>query len=270
MSETKTPDDKTRGGAPTTKTLTLKRPAGEANVVRQSFSQGRSKSVLVEVQKKRRFTADGKPAPVAAAAPAPAPAATPAPASSAPKLSLKPGGAPKRAAPTSPRGMVLRELSDDEIERRAQILAEAKVREAHERKQAEEDGVRRSQIDEQLRRDREAAEARRSAEDERHKREDDVKRRSEGLARTRLGEATSPTVVRIPESGEDDAPRRNLGGALKRPTRAAPAKPSRDDGQRRMGRMTVTRATSDDEERARSVASFRRRNERVKRRAMGD
>ena len=65
MSDTKTPDGKTLSVKPT---LSLKRGA-EAGVVRQSFSHGRSKQVVVEVKKRRTLGADGKPE---AAAPAPA------------------------------------------------------------------------------------------------------------------------------------------------------------------------------------------------------
>ncbi|MGV6871578.1 translation initiation factor IF-2 [Pseudochelatococcus sp. B33] len=71
MSDTKNPNDKTLSVTPT-KTLTLKRPV-EQGVVRQSFSHGRSKAVVVEKVKRRVI------APAAAeakeAAPAPAPAA---------------------------------------------------------------------------------------------------------------------------------------------------------------------------------------------------
>src|SRR5213078_912487 len=68
MSETKTPADKklSVGG----KTLTLKRGV-EQGVVRQSFSHGRSKQVVVEKVKRRVIGGDAKAeiAPVAEAAP---------------------------------------------------------------------------------------------------------------------------------------------------------------------------------------------------------
>ncbi|MCB1537105.1 MAG: IF-2-associated domain-containing protein, partial [Rhodoblastus sp.] len=50
MSETKTPGDKTLSVGPS-KTLTLKRPV-EQGTVRQSFSHGRSKAVVVEKVKR--------------------------------------------------------------------------------------------------------------------------------------------------------------------------------------------------------------------------
>ena len=51
MSETKNPGDHTLSVSPT-KTLSLKRPV-EAGIVRQSFSHGRSKAVVVEKVKRR-------------------------------------------------------------------------------------------------------------------------------------------------------------------------------------------------------------------------
>ena len=84
MVDTKTPGDKTLSVP--TKTLTLK-PRVETGTVRQSFSHGRTKQVVVEKRGKRRIGGDGpgethapepvvaKPAPVVAKAPS-RPAAT--------------------------------------------------------------------------------------------------------------------------------------------------------------------------------------------------
>ena len=72
MSETKNPGDHTLSVAPT-KTLSLKRPV-EAGIVRQSFSHGRSKAVVVEKVKRRALGAEPH-APREGAAPEPAQAA---------------------------------------------------------------------------------------------------------------------------------------------------------------------------------------------------
>ena len=77
MADTKTPDGKTLSVG--SKTLSLK-PRTETGVVRQSFSHGRSKQVVVEVKKRRSPGAEGKPM----EAPAPAPAARATPAKPAP------------------------------------------------------------------------------------------------------------------------------------------------------------------------------------------
>src|SRR6185436_11491928 len=71
--DTKSPGEKTLSVS-STKTLTLK-PRSETGVVRQSFSHGRSKAVVVEKVKRRvGGPGDGKPA---EAAPAPDRGATP-------------------------------------------------------------------------------------------------------------------------------------------------------------------------------------------------
>ncbi|HWD14725.1 translation initiation factor IF-2 [Pseudochrobactrum sp. sp1633] len=82
MSDSNSNDDKTLS-VDTKKTLTIKRPGVEQSTVRQNFSHGRSKSVVVET-KKRKFTrpdekpeAVAAPAPVQPAAPAPEPAPAP-------------------------------------------------------------------------------------------------------------------------------------------------------------------------------------------------
>src|SRR3974390_391092 len=93
-----------------TKTLTLKRGGVEQGVVRQSFSHGRSKSVVVEKVKRRAAgPGEAKPEP-------PAPAQRSAPA--APKRSVTPAGrapsaAAPAAAPAKPSGVVLRTLTEE-------------------------------------------------------------------------------------------------------------------------------------------------------------
>ena len=99
MAETKNPGEKKLSVAPT-KTLTLKRGV-EQGVVRQSFSHGRTKAVVVEKVKRRTLGPSDAKAPEPAAAPEAGPAArrtagkpaTPAPAPAA----------AGRAAPSPPR-----------------------------------------------------------------------------------------------------------------------------------------------------------------------
>src|SRR6202034_3783296 len=115
-----------------TKTLTLKRGGVEQGVVRQSFSHGRSKAVVVE-KVKRRIGGDIKPetappaersavAPKRVLAPGKSPALATAPAPAASPAALKPSG------------VVLRTLTDEERSARAHALADARLREAEERK----------------------------------------------------------------------------------------------------------------------------------------
>src|SRR6266851_10145224 len=123
MVDTKTPGDKTLSVP--TKTLTLK-PRVETGTVRQSFSHGRTKQVVVEKRGKRRVGGDGpatethapEPAIVAKAAPA-------APAAPAPKAPLARPAAPQPSASRGGSGVVLRTLTEDERSARASALADA-------------------------------------------------------------------------------------------------------------------------------------------------
>src|SRR6185369_3315713 len=71
--------------------------AGEAALVRQKFSHGRTKAVTVEVKPKKRLTPAGSPA----GSPASAPAVSSAPVA-APVAAPKPAAAPVAAAPAAP------------------------------------------------------------------------------------------------------------------------------------------------------------------------
>ena len=143
MTETKNPGEKTLTVTPT-KTLTLKRSV-EQGMVRQSFSHGRTKAVVVE-KVKRRTVGDGKtiePATVAA------PVSTPRRAAAAPVAkgaSTAPAAAPS-APGGKPSGVVLRQLTEEERSARAHALAESKVSEIEERRQAEEIARRRDERD---------------------------------------------------------------------------------------------------------------------------
>ncbi|UCF52810.1 MAG: translation initiation factor IF-2 [Bradyrhizobium sp.] len=304
MVDTKTPDDK-KLSVPS-KTLSLK-PRVETGTVRQSFSHGRSKQVVVEKRGKRRT--DGSPEPQA-----PTVVAKPAPAAPAP--------APSRPAPprNSGSGVVLRTLTEDERSARASALADAKVREVEERRQAEEEAQRRAVREAAERVEREAAESRRKAEEERHRHEDEAKRKAETEAKKRFGEGEQPSAPRpaataaaapaapAPRPGapaarpgttttrpattpsrpgtttarptggplgrapavaagpdEDDGPRqirRGPGGAA-RPV-VAPKPTHKPGPQKERGRLTVVTALNADEVRERSIASFRRRTQRLK------
>ena len=127
MSETKDTADKTTAGGGR-KPLSLQRTV-ESGHVRQSFSHGRSKSVVVEKRKTRKLAAPGAPAE------APPPTATPA----APNVETKaaPRVAPPRSEARSDAGKADL-LRPEERDARARALAEA-------RKQAHEDAQRAEQ-----------------------------------------------------------------------------------------------------------------------------
>src|ERR1700761_1434813 len=181
MVDTKTPGDKTLSVP--TKTLTLK-PRVETGTVRQSFSHGRTKQVVVEKRGKRRVGGDGPAADSAPQAPEPV-VVKPAPVVAKPQ--------PRPSAPPPPprnnSGVVLRTLTEDERSARASALADAKVRDVEERRLAEEEAKRRSSKEGIEQAEREAAEARRKAEEERHRLDEEAKRKAELEAKKRFGEA---------------------------------------------------------------------------------
>ncbi len=265
MVDTKTPGDK-KLSVPT-KTLTLK-PRVETGTVRQSFSHGRTKQVVVEKRGKRRL---GGEAPVAETH-APEPAAAK-PAAPAPSARTTAPSAPPRSA----SGVVLRTLTEDERSARASALADARLRDIEERRLAEEEAKRRSSREGIEQAEREAAEARRKAEEERHRQDEEAKRKAELEARKRFGEADARTaapartampVARAPGiaadmSDEDEGPRyprRGAGGAA----RPAPAPKTKPAPQKQRGRLTLVTALDADDVRERSIASFRRRTQRLK------
>ncbi len=248
----------------TTKTLTLKPRGSETGVVRQSFSHGRTKSVVVE---KVRSRTPGK----AKAEAAPQPAATPAKRSATGKAAASAAAAPATApaatpaAAPKPSGVVLHTLTDEERNRRAHALGDARLREAEERKIAEEDARIREQRAAVERAERVAAETRKRDEEQRRRHDDEIKHKADEVAKKRLGgeEVVARPGMRpvvVPED-DDEAPRPRRPGAA----RPAPApRPTRTTVQKPRGRLTVVTAFKADEEPEHSVAAFKRRIQRRK------
>src|SRR5207302_717068 len=183
MAETKSPGDKTLSVP--TKTLTLK-PRVETGTVRQSFSHGRTKQVVVEKRGKRRVAGDAAPAETHA----PEPAAKAAPAKAASAAPATPAASPRAGS-----GVVLRTLTEDERTARASALADAKVRASEERRLAEEEARRRNSKEGVEQAEREAAEIRRRAEEERHRQDEEAKRKAELEAKKRFCEAEARTTA---------------------------------------------------------------------------
>jgi translation initiation factor IF-2 len=263
--------------------LTLARPGSrlelrkgvETGQVRQSFSHGRSKTVTVEVRKKRMI-GPGAPEP-GKAEPPPAVARE-----AAPIARLQPAE-PARRPVVIPRTLTAEERAGrvravqdahkaDEEARRRQALVEADRRRQEEERAAEE-ARRRADAEARARVEEEEA-RRRAAEDARQRSEEEAQRRKEEESRRevaeRAGKAAAAKVAALAAAGkvampleEDEepaaTPRRGARPEVKKP--AAPIR--RDEMRRRAGKITVTRALSGDEgERMRSLASVRRARER--------
>ncbi|MEX0347596.1 MAG: translation initiation factor IF-2 [Rhizobiaceae bacterium] len=248
MSDTKSGDDKTLSVG-TKKTLTLKRSGVEQGTVRQNFSHGRTKAVVVET-KKRKFTKPGE-------------------SDAAPQVVLKKrtaatepakAEAPAKPKPSEKAGMVLNELSSDEMEARRRALEGAKVREVEERERAAKDAKRRAEEDERRAREREESARRQAEEEARIAAEAEARRRAEEEARKRTPE---PEVV----AEEDSSRGKHTPGKRNTPARPDASRPTsrpREDN-RRQGKLTLNRALSGEESRGRSLSSMRRRQEKFKR-----
>jgi translation initiation factor IF-2 len=225
----------------------------ETGKVKQSFSHGRSNTVVVEVKKRRILGKPGEPAP-APEAPKPAPVAE----------------APKPVAPARPAAAPVaapRRAPADDISSRRE-LQEKLLREAEE--------ARMATLGEARRRDDHASKS--ATEEERRRAEENRRAEAEAAETARIQADAPPPADSAPEPGpvledraddrgdEEERGFRRPGGAPA-PKRPEPARPSRNrEDRRHSGKLTVTRALSgEDDSRARSLAALRRSREKEKR-----
>ena len=258
--------------------------------VKQSFSHGRSKSVVVEKKKKRVVVPNAggrKGGP---------------PGGSANAAGGKPGGDKSAAA-------VARKLGITEAELRARQAALAKRKAEEEKRKAEREAIaaaNKRREDEAKRlaeeeREREQAEARRKAEKEeaRKKAEEEAKAKAQEAASARAkpeakGRGGRDEAPRKDNKKDKDEPRRGGGRQNKTAAEPAPIEPPqpdplqelggrvkhkrgsdddshsdrgganrpRSEPKRRQGKLTITAALGDDEDRQRSLASVRRAREK--------
>ncbi|RME14027.1 MAG: translation initiation factor IF-2 [Alphaproteobacteria bacterium] len=221
--------------------------------VKQSFSHGRTKNVVVETKRKRVVV----PKPGAAAA-------------GAASASSGGGAAPAKPSPQAKRPAG---ISDAELERRMKALAAAKANEAEEKRRREEEERRREEERERRRREaeekereeRERTEAARlkAEEDERRKREAEAAKNAPPKAAAPA--APAPVDTRAKPSGPRKADREREAAEARSRGRGG-----RDGAGRRSGKLTLNQALSGGEGgRQRSVAAMRRKQERMRQKAMG-
>ncbi len=235
MSEINETDDKTaRGGRKMT--LNLRRTV-ESGHVRQSFSHGRSKSVLVEKKKRRAVGAGAATQP--AEEPKPKVATTP-----------EPTPAPTREESQQRRsGVVLRALSDEEKDARLRALQDSRQREAEARE--------RTKLEAALETERAEVEAREAVEAPALEAKEPPKPEPEAEAKRKIEEA--PRKHLVVKEEEEEAPRAQDA----RHKKERPVKPRTGEERRVRGRLTITNAL-DEEQRQRSLASLKRHRERQK------
>jgi translation initiation factor IF-2 len=212
--------------------------------VNQSFSRGRTKSVVVETKRKRVVV----PKP----------------------------GTQSAAAQNAEGGKRDKALPDAELERRLKALQAAKAREAEdeerraveEREREEERARRRAEAEAKEREEREREEALKAKEEE------DARRKADEEARRNAPPAAEPVAAEAPAA---DKPVRGAG----RPAPAPVRRKEEDDrsgrgrgadrgGERRSGKLTVNQAlTGGEGGRQRSLAAMKRKQERARQKAMG-
>jgi len=231
----------------------------ETGKVKQSFSHGRSNTVVVEVKKRRILGRPGEPVEQPK---------TQAPQAEAPK----PAAAPVKPA-TPPRAPKLSQA--DEIAQRRE-MQERLLREAEEARLAALEEARR-------REDREKIE---QTEEERRRAEENRRAEKSGVEQARIEteEQAAPTAAEpegevapaapepaaapiVEEEEEGRGQRRHGHGHAPAAKRPEPSRPSRGrEEHRHRGKLTVTRALSgEDDSRARSLAALRRAREKEKR-----
>jgi translation initiation factor IF-2 len=219
--------------------------------VKQSFSHGRTKNVVVETKRKRVVV----PKPGAAAAP-----------TSGGKKPV--GGDPSKR----PAG-----ISDAELERRMKALAAAKANEADEARQREEEEKAREEERELRRRD---AEEREREEREREEKalkkveDEERKQREAEEAKTRVKPVAvdDPAAAQAAEAraGKPDGPRKPDRERTVVDDRQTRSKATRDEDTRRSGKLTLNQALRGGEGgRQRSMAAMKRKQERIRQKAMG-
>ncbi|MDZ7629309.1 MAG: translation initiation factor IF-2 associated domain-containing protein [Parvularculaceae bacterium] len=216
--ETKTDADGKTGAR---RPLSLRRT--ETAAVKQSFSHGRSKTVVVETKKRRVLGAkkdedEAAPAPVETKAVAAAPER-------------------KSVAPPKPQQVnVLRTLSEEEKQARAAALTKARQdeevrrkrdeveRKDRESREADErsrlDAERQRIADEESRREKEGAERRKVEERARRALEEEEEERKRRAA-AKAGGKPAPAVEQKPAAEEADNPLAKLGGRLKTKAQAS-------------------------------------------------
>jgi translation initiation factor IF-2 len=224
--------------------------------VKQSFSHGRTKNVVVETKRKRVLV----PKPGAATKPV------------AGAAGGKPAGA-KGDPAKRPAG-----ITDAEMDRRLKALQAAKAREGEEAREREEEERRR---EEERQRRREEIEAKEREEREREealraKAEEEERARREAEAASKRPAPQQPAepdrIATAPVS-ERAQPKPTSAPRKTERERGAPDREgrgkARDDGGRRAGKLTLKEALAGEGGRQRSLAAMKRKQERARQKAMG-
>ena len=227
------------------KTLGLRGP--RSGNVKQSFSHGRTKNVVVETKRKR--------------------VVVPKPGASKPASGGMGGGGGGRR----PAG-----ITDAEMERRLKAVQAAKAREVEEAAQRAADEKARAEDRERRRAEMEAKEReQREAEEKAKAKAEEEERKRKAEAEAAKAAAAKAAAPASPAAAAD--PARGGGGAKQAPAKKQDREQDRQnrnkgarDGGRRSGKLTVNQAlTGGEGGRQRSMAAMKRKQERARQKAMG-
>ncbi|WP_321488033.1 translation initiation factor IF-2 [uncultured Hyphomonas sp.] len=259
MSDTKD----TGGNSGGRKPLTVSRKT--SGTVKQSFSHGRSKQVVVETKKRRTVGPGGSSGSEGGSAPASG--------SGKGEPSLE----QKLKAIAAQRGITVAELIAQQ-----KALAERKAQQNAREKEIQKDKAAQERLrSEQERKlqeqkEREEAEARRKAEEEARKAAEAAeKERAERASKSSRAKSDFQPAQGGPEPAAEESSSRGKRGKSSRDDRNdrsrndAPSRGGRGGDSRRRGKLTITSALGDDADRQRSLASVRRARERERERRGG-
>ena len=226
------------------KTLGL-RGGPRAGNVKQSFSHGRSKSVVVETKRKRVVVPkSGTAKPIDGAQ------------------------ATEKTASARPSG-----VTDAEMERRMKALQAAKAREAEEKSEriAEEQN-RQEERDRRIAEQEAKEKEQRNAEDRARKKADEEKARVEAAELAKQAALNTPVPKGDPETVLKE--QKNPQSAQRKKTREdEPVERRNTKGRegfgRRSGKLTISQALEGEGGRQKSMAAMKRKQERARQKAMG-
>ncbi|APZ52758.1 bacterial translation initiation factor 2 (bIF-2) [Salipiger abyssi] len=223
--------------------------------MKQSFSHGRTKNVVVETKRKRVVV---------------------------PKPGAGGGKGGGGSALGGSGGKRPAGISDAEMERRLKALQAAKAREAEEQAQreaeekarAEERARQRAEKEQKEREQREAEErAKAKAEEEAQKARDaaEAAKKAEAAAAAPKADPAAAAQARGPAGGGAGAPKSaqpQRKSEREREERGRSTR-GRDDGNRRSGKLTLNQALGGEGGRQKSMAAMKRKQERARQKAMG-
>ena len=227
------------------KTLGL-RGGPRAGNVKQSFSHGRSKSVVVETKRKRVVV----PKPVTA------------------KTMDGSTQASEKTASARPSG-----VTDAEMERRMKALQAAKAREAEEKSERiAEEQTRQEERDRKIAEQEAKEKEKRDAESQARKKADEERAKIEAEELVKQAALNAPVPKGDPDTVLKD--QKNPLSAQRKKTRAdEPSERRNTKGRegfgRRSGKLTISQALEGEGGRQKSMAAMKRKQERARQKAMG-